>query len=99
MKLPRRRFVGLAADVAALPVTSWIAEAQAYPTRSITMSDGVRRDSLRMGPEPSRSIPAFCRCEPTFGLLIWQRRPVCWSPKNKTSRIVPSRDHKHLIDD
>lgn len=54
MKLPRRRFVGLAADVAALTVTSWIAEAQAYPTRSITMSDGVRRDSLRMGPEPSR---------------------------------------------
>jgi len=37
MKLPRRRFLHLAAGAAALPVVSRIAQAQAYPTRPITM--------------------------------------------------------------
>ena len=37
MKLPRRDFVRLAAGVAALPVASRTAMAQAYPSRSITM--------------------------------------------------------------
>jgi tripartite-type tricarboxylate transporter receptor subunit TctC len=35
MKLPRRKFLHLAAGVAALPVVSWIAFAQAYPTRPV----------------------------------------------------------------
>jgi len=37
MKLPRRRFVHLAAAAAALPAVSRIAWAQVYPTRPITM--------------------------------------------------------------
>jgi tripartite-type tricarboxylate transporter receptor subunit TctC len=37
MKLPRRRFLHLAAGAAALPAVSRIASAQTYPTRPITM--------------------------------------------------------------
>jgi tripartite-type tricarboxylate transporter receptor subunit TctC len=37
MKLPRRRFLHLAAGTAALPAVSRLAWAQAYPTRPITM--------------------------------------------------------------
>jgi tripartite-type tricarboxylate transporter receptor subunit TctC len=37
MKLPRRRFLHLAAGAAALPAVSRIARAQTYPTRPITM--------------------------------------------------------------
>ena len=37
MKLPRRRFLHLAAGAVALPAVSRIARAQAYPTRPITM--------------------------------------------------------------
>src|SRR5438067_3330578 len=35
MKLPRRRFLHIAAGAAALPVTSWIARAQGYPSRPV----------------------------------------------------------------
>src|SRR5262245_7459097 len=37
MKLPRRKFLHLAAGAAALPPVSRIARAQSYPVRSITM--------------------------------------------------------------
>jgi tripartite-type tricarboxylate transporter receptor subunit TctC len=37
MKLPRRKFLLLAASAAALPTVSGIARAQAYPTRPVTM--------------------------------------------------------------
>ena len=37
MKLPRRRFLQLAAGAAVLPTASRIARAQAYPTRTVTM--------------------------------------------------------------
>src|SRR6266849_2119363 len=37
MKLPRRRFLHLAAGAAALPAVSRIARAQAYPTRPIRL--------------------------------------------------------------
>src|SRR5215467_9868039 len=37
MTLPRRRFLGLAAGAAALPVTSRFAFAQAYPSRPIRL--------------------------------------------------------------
>src|SRR5262249_43130376 len=37
MKLPRRKFLQLAAGAAALPALPRIARAQAYPTRAITM--------------------------------------------------------------
>jgi tripartite-type tricarboxylate transporter receptor subunit TctC len=36
-KLPRRKFLDLAAGAASLPAMSRIAEAQTYPTRPITM--------------------------------------------------------------
>src|SRR5262249_46194713 len=35
MKLPRRKLLHLAAGAAALPMASWIARAQAYPTRPV----------------------------------------------------------------
>src|SRR6266550_2722345 len=37
MKLPRRRFLHLAAGAAALPAVSRIAKAQAYPSRSVRL--------------------------------------------------------------
>ena len=37
MKLPRRRFLHLAASAAAFPAVSRVATAQTYPTRPITM--------------------------------------------------------------
>jgi tripartite-type tricarboxylate transporter receptor subunit TctC len=37
MTLPRRRFLHLASGAVALPVTSRIARAQAYPVRPVTM--------------------------------------------------------------
>src|SRR4051794_3562483 len=40
MKLPRRRFLHLAAGVAALPAVSRIARAQAYPTRPVRLIIG-----------------------------------------------------------
>ncbi len=40
MKLPRRRFLSLAAGVAAFPATSRIASAQAYPTRPVRLICG-----------------------------------------------------------
>jgi len=40
MKLPRRQFLHLAAGAAALPVTSRIARAQAYPTRPVRIVVG-----------------------------------------------------------
>jgi len=40
VKLPRRRFLHLAAGIAALPAMSWIARAQAYPMRPVTIIVG-----------------------------------------------------------
>src|SRR5215472_16436599 len=40
MKLPRRRFLHLAAGVAALPFTPCVARAQAYPTRPVRLISG-----------------------------------------------------------
>jgi tripartite-type tricarboxylate transporter receptor subunit TctC len=40
MKLPRRQFLHLAAGAAALPAVSWIARAQAYPSRPVRLIIG-----------------------------------------------------------
>ena len=40
MKLPRRKFLHLAADAAALPAASRIARAQAYPSRLVRLIEG-----------------------------------------------------------
>jgi len=40
MRLPRRRFLGLAASAAMLPAVSRIARAQAYPTRPVRIIVG-----------------------------------------------------------
>jgi tripartite-type tricarboxylate transporter receptor subunit TctC len=37
MKLPRRKFLHLAAGAAALPAMSHVARAQAYPTRPVRL--------------------------------------------------------------
>ena len=42
MKLPRRRFLHLAAGAAALPALSRFARAQAYPTRPVRIVVGFR---------------------------------------------------------
>ena len=41
MKLPRRKFLHLAAGAAALPALSRIARAQAYPTRPVRLVIGI----------------------------------------------------------
>jgi len=41
MKLPRRNFLRLAVAAAALPAMSWVARAQAYPTRPVRVIVGV----------------------------------------------------------
>jgi tripartite-type tricarboxylate transporter receptor subunit TctC len=61
MKLPRRKFLHLAAGVAALPAVSRIAEAQAYPTRPITMitpfaPGGISDVMARLMAEPMRAV-------------------------------------------
>jgi hypothetical protein len=42
MKLPRRKFVHLAAGAAALPAVSRVATAQAYPTRPVRIESARR---------------------------------------------------------
>src|SRR5215475_6914710 len=61
MKLPRRRFLHLAAGAAALPAMPRVARAQAYPTRPITMivpfaPGGISDVMGRMMAEPLRAI-------------------------------------------
>ena len=40
MKLPRRKFLNLAASAAALPAMSRVARAQAYPARPVRLIEG-----------------------------------------------------------
>ena len=40
MKLPRRKFLHLAAGAAALPAMPYVAKAQAYPTRPVRIVVG-----------------------------------------------------------
>jgi tripartite-type tricarboxylate transporter receptor subunit TctC len=40
MKLPRRKFLHLAAGAAAIPTVSWIARAQNYPARPVRIIIG-----------------------------------------------------------
>ena len=42
MKLPRRKFLHLAAGAAALPAVSRVARAQAYPTRPVRIIVAIR---------------------------------------------------------
>ena len=46
LKLPRRKFLHLAAGAAALPVLPCIAVAQTYPTRPVRLIVTVRRSGL-----------------------------------------------------
>ena len=55
MKLPRRKFLHLAAGASALPMLSRVASAQAYPGATITMSFRSRRE---VRPPPSARILA-----------------------------------------
>ena len=51
MKLPRRKFLHLAAGAAALPAVSRIAWAQAYPTRPVRID----RSAFRRAARPTSS--------------------------------------------
>ena len=51
MKLPRRKFLHLAAGAAALPAVSRIARAQAYPSRPVRI----------IVPSPPAAVPTFLR--------------------------------------
>ena len=50
MKLPRRKFLHLAAGAAALPAVSRIARAQAYPARPVQIIVGLTRQAARPMP-------------------------------------------------
>ena len=50
MKLPRRKFLHLAAGVAALPAVSPIANAQGYPRRTVRIVVGFPLDRLSTSP-------------------------------------------------
>ena len=50
MKLPRRKFLHLAAGAAALPAVSRIARAQTYPSRPVRITSALR---LAARPTPS----------------------------------------------
>ena len=57
MKIPRRRFLHLAAGAAALPAVSRIARAQTYPTRPVRIIVGFcRRWSDRHHRAPDRAM-------------------------------------------
>jgi hypothetical protein len=50
MKLPRRNFLHLAANAAALPTLSRVARAQAYPTRPVRLM--ASRDRVLVNRQP-----------------------------------------------
>jgi tripartite-type tricarboxylate transporter receptor subunit TctC len=61
MRIPRRQFLHLAVDAAALPAAPHIARAQTYPTRPITIIDtyaagGITDVSARIVAEPMRTL-------------------------------------------
>ena len=65
MKLPRRKFLHLAAGAAALPAVSRIAWAQAYPTRPVRW--------IVPAPPGGRSGP---RCAPFRPMVVRASRPA-----------------------
>ena len=50
MKLPRRRFLQLAAGAAALPAVPCVAWAQSYPSRPVRVVVGFSRPGVQMTP-------------------------------------------------
>ena len=65
MKLPRRRFLHLAAVAAALPAVSRVARAQAYPTRPVRWIVGAFPVVLRPRCAPFRPM-AFRASRPAI---------------------------------
>ena len=75
MKLPRRRFLHLAAGAATLPALSRIASAQAYPTQSAVVGSKRVVDSLNV----PGSIPVLpCIHKQHTASIAWmlQARPA-----------------------
>jgi tripartite-type tricarboxylate transporter receptor subunit TctC len=76
MKLPRRRFLHLAAGAAALPTLSRIAGAQAYPTRPVRLivplapAGGTDVLARLMGQTLASPIPRSRRGSPTTSVAV-----------------------------
>ena len=74
MKLPRRRFLHLAAGAAALPAVSRFAWAQAYPTRPVRLLEGFGAGSA---PDIVARLIGQALLE-RFGQSFVQRDHRCW---------------------
>jgi hypothetical protein len=75
MKLPRRKFLHLAASAAAVPAISSIAEAQTYPTRPVRVITGF---------PPGGPSDILAR-------LMGQRFPTAFSRLNRNGSTIDSR--------
>ena len=99
MKLPRRRFLHLAAGAAALPVTSRIAWAQAYPTRPIQIGENF---SLIAGMQAALDADACDHVMPDLerigGVTGWRRAAALAAERNiKMSSHLYSEISAHLL--
>jgi tripartite-type tricarboxylate transporter receptor subunit TctC len=96
MKLPRRRFLHLAAGAAALPAVSRIARAQAYPTRPVRVIVGFAPGGApdivarRLGPTLSESIgqPVYVENRTGAGSNIATEAVVNAEPDGYTLLLV-----------
>jgi tripartite-type tricarboxylate transporter receptor subunit TctC len=83
MKLPRRRFLHLAASIAGLPVVPHLARAQAYPTRPLTMIVGYGVGG------PTDTIARIPTVDEAglqgFYISLWWG---LWAPKGTSSNLI-----------
>src|SRR5438132_9046493 len=82
MKLPRRKFLHLAAGAAALPAVSRIARAQAYPSRPVRLVVGFAAGGRS---EALPDIPSLGDFVPGYEVVSWLGMGA---PKNTPVEIV-----------